>query len=264
MILLVDAGNSRVKWACLQRAEIQAGEAFPSDPKMLAGQLRSRWAGLAKPRAIYLSNVAGAEWERTFVDWARAVWDSEIRVLHAEADAYGIVNGYEKPETLGVDRWVGLIGAKAIVGLPVCLIDCGTAVTVDLVDAQGRHRGGLIAPGLTLMKDSLQRGTRGVAAGVGASGVFWGRNTAEGLENGAREMILGLIGRSAHAARSTLGELPTLVLTGGDAKRLAVMLEIPHRLAPDLVLRGLAAVAQQGLQPCSADSPTEGSEARVE
>lgn len=77
-------------------------------------------------------------------------------------------------------------------------------------------------------------------------------------------MILGLIGRSAHAARSTLGELPTLVLTGGDAKRLAVMLEIPHRLVPDLVLRGLAAVAQQGLQPCSADSPTEGSEARVE
>lgn len=245
MTLLVDTGNSRVKWGWLEGTEIEAGETFPTDAESLPGQLQARWQRLSEPRAIYLSNVAGPGWEVSFLGWIRATWNSKIYRLRAAADAYGIVNAYKQPETLGVDRWVGMIAARGLFGLPFCLIDCGTAVTVDLVDRQGMHHGGLIAPGLKRMKDSLPLKIPVVGAAEGVSRGYWGRDTTEGVETGTREMILGLIGRAVDAAQRTLGEAPVVVLTGGDAERIAALLEIPHRLAPDLVLQGLATIARQ-------------------
>lgn len=252
MMILVDAGNSRVKWAWCEHGAIQPGEAFPTDDRVLPNQLQERWAGLARPEAVYLSNVAGADWERACREWVQAAWNAEIRVVRAEARCCGIVSGYEKPETLGVDRWVGMIGARASVGLPFCLIDCGTAITADLVDEQGRHCGGLIAPGLRLMREALLHRAPGVAAAGAVRGSFWGRTTAEGLESGTREMAAGLIERVHGEAQRTVGTEPTLVLTGGDAEAVAGHLRIPRRLLADVVLRGLAEIARLGSEESSA------------
>lgn len=244
MTILVDAGNSRVKWAQCVGEEMHIGEPFATDSGALAAELQARWSALP-PQPVYLSNVAGLDWERRFVDWVRQVWRAEVHVARTSRDAFGILNAYEQPEKLGVDRWVGLIGARARFGLPVCLVDCGTAITVDLVDREGRHRGGLIAPGLALMVGALRGRVPGIDGGVDSVECFWGCNTAHGLANGVREMALGLIERAIRGARITLGMEPTLVLTGGDAERLAAHLDIRHRHAPDVVLRGLAEIARR-------------------
>ncbi|MCU0735935.1 MAG: type III pantothenate kinase [Methylotetracoccus sp.] len=250
MTILVDAGNSRVKWAWWSGDRIDVGEPFATDSRALHGRLRALWNGLPAPQAVYVSNVAGPDWERQFIAWVRAAWNLDIRLVRSQARGHGIFSGYLQPESLGVDRWVGLIGARWQFGLPFCLVDCGTAITVDLVDAEGRHRGGLIAAGLRLMQDALLQRAPGVATGGGVfSGRFWGISTAEGLESGAREMVLGLIDRAFQQARATLGMEPALILTGGDGELLAPHVTVPFQLDPHLVLQGLAAIARN---ECSA------------
>lgn len=246
-LLVVDIGNSRVKWGWSRLVGIDAGEPFPTDSQGIHSQLQVLWTGLPKPSAVYLSNVAGSDLERQVADWVRDAWGLETRVIRSEAETRGMVNGYEQPETLGVDRWVGLIGARAAFGLPLCLIDCGTAVTVDLVDAYGKHRGGVIAPGLHLMRECLLQRARGIVASRAPGGGFWGRSTSEGLENGLLQMVLGLIDRALLHAGSTLGAEPTVVLTGGDAERVAAHLHAAYHLAPHIVLQGLAEIARNEL-----------------
>lgn len=244
MAILVDAGNSRIKWGWLKGGAVRVGDPFATDSVALPDQLRERWSVLSEPRVVYLSNVAGPEWERRFLGWVRREWHAEVRVVRSQPQAFGIVNAYQRPETLGVDRWVGLIGARVLFGLPFCLVDCGTAITVDLVDRSGRHRGGLIAPGPTLMKDMLMRRVPGIQDGLALPEGFWGRSTACGIDGGVRETAIGLIERAARQARITLDIEPVLVLTGGDAERLAAYLESACQLVPDLVLSGLAAIAR--------------------
>ncbi len=244
MTLLVDAGNSRVKWGWLTGEEIDVGRPFATDALALQERLQELWCGLPTPRAVYLSNVAGLDWERRFIAWVGAAWNAEVRVIRSQREGFGIVNGYQQPESLGVDRWVGLIGARARFGLPFCLVDCGTAITFDLVDAVGRHRGGLIAAGLRLMQDALLQRAPGVAAADAPGSRFWGVSTAEGLQSGAREMALGLIERAFRQAQTTLAMETPLILTGGDAERLAAHLHTPCQFAPNLVLQGLAAIAR--------------------
>jgi type III pantothenate kinase len=246
--LLVDIGNSRVKWGRLERdGRIVVGTPLTTDASMLGADLDRVWAGIERPPAIVVCNVAGAAVEAALAEWVLRHWTLGPQLIRTAREGFGVVNGYTEPGRLGVDRWVGLIGARAVFGVPACLIDCGTAVTVDLLDSQGRHRGGLIAPGLRLMTDALRRGTRG-GGGIGgpAAGLttrFWGQSTGEGLESGALQTAAGLVERAAQRARRDLGAEPTLVLTGGDASAISPLLSVPYRLAPTIVLQGLARFA---------------------
>jgi type III pantothenate kinase len=244
MRLLVDAGNSRVKWAEFDGTRLDIGESFPTAAQTAAAQFHAHWAGRPAPRSVCLSNVAGPEWEKACIDWVRAAWDIDVQVVRSVAAAHGIVNAYATPSRLGVDRWVGMIGAKAVCGLPLCLVDCGTAVTVDLVGADGQHRGGWIAPGLPLMRSILADRLRLVAGVPDGEVAPWGGDTEECVACGTLAMVRGLVERALREARAALGEEPPLVLTGGDAAIIAAGVSTRYRVVQDLVLQGLARVAQ--------------------
>jgi len=242
--LLVDVGNSRVKWGRIEERRLETGEAFPTDPTAMGKRLDDSWRALPRPESVYVSNVAGPDAERMLVDWFERHWNADVRVIRSTRQLCGITNGYEDPLTLGVDRWVGMIGVRAAFPLPACLVDCGTAVTVDLLDEHGRHQGGLIAPGLRLMKDALVQRAGCVSECRGASRGFWGRSTGEGLQSGSLQMVLGLIERSLVQAQEGVGVSPTLILSGGDAELVSAQLNVPHERVPNIVLRGLAAIAE--------------------
>jgi type III pantothenate kinase len=131
------------------------------------------------------------------------------------------------------------------------VVNVGTALTIDLVDGQGLHRGGAIAPGPDTMIASLLNGTNGIrrrarggkAVGSGARRVF-ANNTAQGLAAGANFAAAALIDRAAAEARARLGRAPLLLLTGGGADALRTYIKSPLRGVPDLVLRGLAVLAR--------------------
>ena len=253
--LLVDLGNTRIKWARLtarglgaQHAAAHAGWSEADFRRRLFGGAAARKRGAAaRPRLLAVS-VAASAVHRRFLRAARSAGYSP-EVVAPLRRAGGVTNGYREVWRLGADRWVALIGAHALEprARARCVVDVGTAVTIDLLDARGRHRGGAIIPGPDLMVASLLAGTGGIRRRAGhrvpqAASLF-ARGTQQGLVGGARHAVAGVIDRAMLLAQAHLRGRPELILTGGAAPGAARDLWSPYRLVPDLVLRGLAALA---------------------
>lgn len=249
--LLVDMGNSRLKWAWLTDGELSM-EAAAYGGADLSSLLDRLWGDRECPRAVWISSVGGQGGR--LIDWVTRHWGCEIQLAASEAVFGDLSNGYLQPERLGVDRWLALVGARA--ALPrrsVCVLDLGTAVTLDIVDASGEHLGGYIMPGLSLMRDSLQSRT-GLASGMKADKAP-ARDTDAAIASGTLNAIAGLLRHATELYRQNHGEPPQIILTGGDAVELARLLDLPYQHRPALVLEGLAELAKQGTRnPCVGSS----------
>lgn len=252
MILLLDIGNTRVKWARWQEGSLSVGE-----PALYRGELPdSVWSALwgmqPLPRRVVVASVAGAEIDASLAAWCRARWGISPEFVSAAIEACGVRNGYRHPAQLGVDRWLALIGAHHLQDFSaqhLCVVGCGTALTVDVLTADGHHLGGWIAPGLTLMRQQLEVGaaafTLGIAPAAGITG--FGHETAEAVTAGTQRAAAGLVMQALPLAHDLLGSPPVCVLTGGDAATLLPLLQSAAHVVPDLVLHGLLTlVLQQG------------------
>lgn len=240
-LLLVDIGNSRVKWGWAGAGRIEPGEPFATPAA--APVFPDAWMDAPPPGQIVVANVAGEGVAAALRAWSEGRWRLSPRFVRAEAEGFGVANGYETPGKLGVDRWVALVGARRACAGPVCVADCGTAVTFDALDGAGRHLGGLIAPGLALMRGSLARGTRGLVLAGGEAQDGLARDTAAAIAAGTRQAAAGLVEHAFRAAARELGVAPSLLLTGGDAPDVAAALAVPCEVRPNLVLEGLLAIA---------------------
>jgi len=243
-LLLVDAGNSRIKWARVTRGRrgAQRGEPLRGNG---ASTFRAMLAPLPARAQVLAVNVAGRDVERALVAATRAANLPAPRFLRSTASAAGLVNGYEEPWRLGADRWAALVGAWHATGArkPLCVVDIGTAMTIDFLGADGRHRGGYIVPGPALAVRSLLRGTKGILRrSRGArvrKGDAWPRSTLPAIENGSREACAAMIVRSHASARALLGRTTRLVVTGGGAPDVLPRLPAATLHVPDLVLQGV-------------------------
>jgi type III pantothenate kinase len=238
--LLVDIGNTRVKWALLRGGSPRSAAALAHGGSADAMKTLVRRLPRDVDRVLAVS-VAGARAIR-----ARYAFRPEF--IRSSRVAGGVTNGYRDVWRLGVDRWVGAIGAFHLAGgRDVLVASIGTALTIDLVSAQGRHQGGAIIPGPDTMVDSLLAGTNGIrrrAAGLRASArSLYARDTASALAAGARFAAAAFIDRAVREAMRAQGSRPLLVLTGGGAAQVRPLLGSGCRVVPDLVLRGLAACA---------------------
>lgn len=249
-ILLMDAGNSRLKWAELNGRKMRhvQARAWPAgDPSLLV--LRAlRTSGA--PDAVYVCNVAGPAVKRSIEAACRQLGCPRPVWVRSASRWKALRNGYDEPWRLGADRWVALIGAEArFPGEALCLVSVGTALTVDFLDTRARHRGGLIIPGPALMSASLEARTAGIRrrarGGTGASrrAVFT-RNTRQALTQGARLACAALIERAVTEARQRLGKVPRLLLSGGAANEVAPLLSVSWQRNPEPVLSGLAVIAR--------------------
>jgi type III pantothenate kinase len=245
-LLLIDIGNSRIKWARVVggRRQRQRGEALRGDG---ATTFRSLLAAAKPGTQVLAVNVAGPGVERTLRAATRGADLPAPRFLRSAAATAGVLNGYEEAWRLGADRWAALIGARhGHEGRAACVVDIGTAMTLDLLDAAGRHRGGYIVPGPTLALATLLRDTRGILprsrgnAGRQRAGAGWPRSTTQAIEEGSREACAAMILRTHASARRLLGGgTPRLVVTGGGAADLLPLLPRATIHVPDLVLQGV-------------------------
>ena len=242
--LLADIGNSRVKWASAREGKLWPGAPFASEPGGLAERLEQHWGALETPGAVLASNVAGPGTAAVLADWVGQRWGVPLRFAASQAEGHGVVNGYQDAARLGVDRWLGLVALRQEIPLPACIADCGTALTLDLLDAAGQHRGGLIAPGLAPMRRALLAETQGVRPESAGTAVGLGQDTASCVAGGTLWAAAGLIEKAWREAARELGAEPALVLSGGDGATLGHALGIPYRLVPDMVLRGLFILAE--------------------
>ena len=249
-VLLVDIGNTRVKWAWLvggrlgrQHAAAHAGWKRDDFTRELFGAAR-----LAESVARILAvSVGGERLNRLFSTVARQCTGIEPEFFASQRSVGGVTTQYSEPWRLGADRLVGAIGAHHLVrGRAVCVIGVGTALTLDLVDARGHHRGGAIVPAPPLMKDSLLTKTSGIrrrAQGGSAAGRFFARSTRAAIEQGSRYAAAAVIDRAVAEARKIVGRTPRVLLTGGGAADLRPLIRSRHLFVPDLVLQGLAVLA---------------------
>lgn len=243
MILLVDTGNSRIKWTTCCDGRLAAAQAIAWAKADLAAVFEEAWGHLGSPRAIWVANVGGPRFERALDEFAQGRFGLIPRYVRSSAELAGIRNAYLAPERLGVDRLLAMVAARRTCTGPVMVADCGTAVTVDFVDDAGNFAGGVIAPGLALMHGALSRGTNALPSVVPEAGPALALTTEGAMASGCLLAIAGLIGMVAAEIKVISGLEPKCILTGGDAARVIPKLSMPCHHDPDLVLRGLAIVA---------------------
>jgi type III pantothenate kinase len=243
MKLLVDLGNSRLKWAWATAAQWTPGGSEAHPDVDLSVLLDSVWGVHPAPRQIVLASVAAPARTQELIAWSQRRWTLTPHVVRAQAALLGVQNLYEDPSRLGADRWAALIAARALTSHAACVVDCGTAVTVDALSAGGEFLGGVILPGLRLAPQCLLAHTQ--LHDIDGEDVHcFARNTGDGVAAGALFGLAGGIDRIIEEFSSALGATARVIVTGGDAARIAPRLRHPAIEAPDLVLKGLALIGE--------------------
>jgi len=238
MKLLLDAGNSALKWAVLDDHQIiQRGH------EHYQASAPSAWSRLGKIDDIALSSVTAAHNSARVLQWCRDSWPQRPpRTIRSQAAACGVINAYPQPDSLGSDRWAALIGANRYCGGNKCIVDAGTAITIDLLQADGQHLGGFIAPGNQTMTSALQTNTT-LSRPTAATNppLTPGQTTSDCISSGITAALIGLI-TTVHAGFA--GGDSTLILTGGGATALLPWLPDDTHHQPDLVFHGLTRILE--------------------
>jgi type III pantothenate kinase len=242
MKLFIDIGNSRIKWLltdgvkpvedgwCLHGDYVHAFERI--DVSALDG--------------IYAISVAAEEVGCAALSYLAQRCGRQVTMLETGIACCGVLNGYDVPQQLGVDRWAAMIGARQRFKTPLCVVDCGSAVTIDVLDAEGQHLGGYIVPGLTMQRQLLRQGTAAVDVCSGkSSDMDWGNDTVSCVARGGIEAIAGLIERSHRKLTQHSGEEVVTVVTGGDAAVILPWLEFPAHHEERLVLSGIVQMVRE-------------------
>jgi type III pantothenate kinase len=241
MILVIDAGNSRVKWgwhdgkAWSSIATVSLIEFAASSDHINPFSVTHE-----DPERIIISNVAGEGARELLVNWT-SIFDAVPLWLKAEPERCGVKNRYERPETLGPDRWAALIAARAAHPGACLVVNAGTATTVDMLSADGTFLGGSILPGVELMRFVLHEHTGRLPIQQGALREA-PRNTLDAIETGCRHAQAGAVERLYRAFAQSAGA-PLCLIGGGAGQLLAEELAMPRRYVENLVLDGLARIA---------------------
>lgn len=245
MTWLIDLGNTRIKWVSAEHADEPGQVQALAWGEDVAAGLSRAWAGSPRP--------SGGVWAASVVDDAReamvesavqACFGLSVNWVRTPREACGVRNAYAQPETLGVDRFLGMVAAHAQGHAPCVLASCGTALVLDALAADGRHLGGLIAPGAALMQQSVLGATARVRPQSPGRLSEVATSTADALVSGCWQACAALVDRFVARMATSLGGAPRLLLGGGDAQVLEPLLEHAAIACPDAVLRGLAVWAE--------------------
>jgi type III pantothenate kinase len=244
MTVLVDVGNTRIKWATLEAGELaHHGSAVHRDA--LDAALAAFAAALPKsPGRVIAANVAGKAVTVRLAKLVAARPGASLELVATTAERFGVRCAYRDPSRLGVDRWVAVLAAYHAARGAACVVDAGTAVTFDAVDAAGAHLGGLIFPGAALLAAALDKNTSNIGATAAMGHVprgldLLGTSTAAAVGNAAWLALAAALDRATATVARAVGAAPIVYLTGGDAAALAPWLETRVESRADLVLEGL-------------------------
>ena len=239
--LLLDLGNTRCKLALSKGGDLTAIVSMRyADQAGLQAYLREHvGTGLPALASQVVAEDAGlavlSEVERTT--------GRPVRRIRSTDPVPGVRNGYRRPDQLGVDRLLGMVAARAKGKGPFCVVDVGTAVTIDLVDSGGNHLGGLILPGERLARDCLLAETSIPHDSGIEAGARLGRDTATAVSLGARYAAAATIERVVSSHRDLTGEDIRIIVGGGGSDAVLPLLSPGVTRIRELVLHGLAVLA---------------------
>lgn len=245
-MLAIDVGNSRIKWAVISQGVInehgEAGYSESSFETVLSSM------GMPELKNVHISFVAKVDLKLKLERWLSARGCEVVVFAKTRARQHGVVNSYKQPENMGVDRWLAMIAAYELCDIAshdaVCVVDCGTAITLDLVDAAGQHTGGLILPGFRAMVGSLI----GSASNINISGSLeysddlntgLATSTQESVAKGCARLINEGVSSMVKSCEKNIAGKLHCVVTGGDGEWVAKTLAYENTYNSYLVLQGL-------------------------
>lgn len=233
MSLLLDVGNTRIKWARADTGVLQdlGAVAHQGEPARALDD-----CPIMDPDAVWICSVLDPAAEAELLRACGVRWPCPVQVTRSQARWQGLRNGYAEPKRLGADRWIAMLGAWAASPGACVIADAGTALTVDVVDAAGLHQGGIIAAGMQTSRRAVLGATRfrALEAGVPAHAGL-GRDTEACVDQG---VLLSCLGAIEHIAAGADPDA-AFYLTGGDAELLLPHLDARWSYQPHLVLQGL-------------------------
>lgn len=244
MKLLIDIGNSRLKWAWYDKSTWQTA-ATAINSKSPAALMATVGEPHGVPRQVGLVSVAALDLLDSMKHFIKDKWNIEPVLVESVAQQAGVFNGYRDPGELGNDRWAALVAARAETTAPVCIISCGTATTIDAMNDNGEFIGGSIFPGLEMMRRNLHRGTAGIRGTAGSDQSCQATSTADAVAAGTLFGLVGAINRVVTEHHRVLGNNCVNILTGGSADMVATHLDFPVHAIPDLVLRGVKRILEE-------------------
>ncbi len=237
MILAIDAGNSRVKWGWYADGWSSIANVSLIEFAASSDHVNPFSATHENPERILISNVAGDGAQQLIINWT-SIFDAPPEWIRGEREQCGVRNLYERPEQLGPDRWASLIAARALEPGRACLVvNAGTCTTIDMLSASGEFTGGLILPGIELMRFVLHEHTGRLPLQEG-SFVAAPRRTVDAIETGCRLAQAGAVERMFGALER--GAL--CLVSGGGGPALIERLDLPCLYVENLVLEGLARI----------------------
>ncbi|MCP3870607.1 MAG: type III pantothenate kinase [Gammaproteobacteria bacterium] len=245
VVLMIDIGNTNLKWAWMQDGRISGIESAShahEKPFVLAGRC---WGQSPRPGRVVMANVASPDLDAGVTRWVSESWGLTTELVCTTAAAFGVTNAYSVPEHLGVDRWLTLLAVHNSGGQPTCIVDCGTAITIDVIDVHGHHLGGLILPGFNLMREALLAKTHIPRVDQTDPTHLLGTGTASAVSSAAVHAAAALVERVVERTSRQLGQAPVLVLSGSDAVTLKPLLNLSGEIKPDLVMQGLLLFAKE-------------------
>jgi type III pantothenate kinase len=239
VILELDCGNTRIKWRVRKGALVCAKGAFLTADGV--EQLVLDGISFSQITHVFVSSVLDDDYRKKVIAWALSCLGLNPEFAISELSVKGLSNGYQQPEKLGVDRWLAMLAARSQNTGASIIVDCGSAITVDILTSHGEHLGGYIAPGLRLMRDALSANTTAIKlTQIGyPENTFPGRNTVAAIKAAELSMIVGLIDQAKLALRHYERVEPKLLITGGDGEWLSAMMT-DGIYKEDLVLDGLS------------------------
>ena len=241
MKLLIDIGNSRLKWTLADAMTLASVQSLDYSLPASWESLARDWQAMSEPKLILIASVASPECLNKTQSLVKHIWpNSSVQRIEVLADFANVKVAYTNPKALGVDRWLALLATQHYYAGTNCIVDCGTAITLDLLSAKGVHQGGLILPGLQLMRASLNKATADLPLVSDVQLELVADNTESAIANGSIWAAVGLIEtvmRKSHSQQ--------LILTGGAAKYLLDALDRPAIMDNGLVLRGMLHYAEE-------------------
>lgn len=243
-ILEIDAGNTRIKWRLLrykkqQKVEINSGAVLiPELVDELPDSFCQQLYGIKTENieVVGVSNVRGENFAKSLSLFCEKHFSVNVDFAIVSPELAGLKNAYQNSEALGVDRWLAMLAAYRSAQSAVCIVDCGTAITIDLINSEGQHKGGFIVPGLQLMQRSLGEYTSNLKYQPGSiSNNNPGINTTDAINHGALNMALGMLEKVHREWGADL----CWYLCGGDAVLISSLIKWQHKIKSELVMDGL-------------------------
>lgn len=240
MKLLVDIGNTRLKSALLIDGALVSHKSLSWQGEDLASGLTDLWAGMS-PSDVAISSVASGEVVDAVCRHALRDWGVEAKDAKVRSEVFGLSCGYHQPSSLGIDRWMAMLGAWGRRQGPWLVADLGTAATLDVIDRRGQHLGGCIFAGIETQRRALSRQTAALPEVNVETRALLAQDTRGGVALGTLLSVVGGVRELFESSKSWPGcEGIRLCLTGGASPVVSERLGVEHDVFPSLVLEGLA------------------------